>query len=367
MNDAPAPSILVVDDTVANLELIASMLGEQGFEVRPVTNGRLALQAVEHAPPDLILLDVNMPEMDGYAVCRALKQKAAARDVPVIFLTALNETSDKVKAFEAGGVDYVTKPFQFEEVLARVRAHVGLRRAQVDLAASYERLRSLEKLRDDLVHMVVHDMRSPLGVLLGRLELLRKRLGPALADDAAKQLVAASAAAAGLNRMANELLDVSRLEAGQLPLSRQSSDLAQVARDVAASLAALDRSRAIDVEAPERALANVDEVLVRRVLENLVSNGVKHTPAGSRLTIAVAPHAGGTRLSVQDQGPGVPAEARERIFEKFGTVEARQNRSYHSAGLGLAFCRLAVEAHGGRIGVEAPAGGGSRFWFELPA
>ena len=364
---AAIPSVLVVDDTLANLQLLVKMLGDVGLEVRPVTSGRLALQAVERAPPDLILLDITMPEMDGYEVCRALKEQPRSKDIPVIFLTALTETTDKVRAFEAGGVDYITKPFQFEEVLARVKTHLALRRAQVERAESFERLRALEKLRDNLVHMVIHDMRSPLGVLMGRLDLLRRRLGSAISPDVATQLRGAAEAAAGLNHMVDDLLDVSRLEEGKLPLDRTTCDLAQIAQGVATDLLALDSQRRIEVEAPGSVPVPCDASIVRRILENLVSNGVKHTPAGSRLTIAIASGRDRVRVSVQDEGPGVPPEARVRIFEKFGTLEARKDRTYHSAGLGLAFCKLAVEAHGGSIGVEGPAEGGSRFWFELPA
>src|SRR6476619_7683520 len=132
-------SVLVVDDTIENLRLLSSMLEEHGYEVRPVTNGRQALQAVERDPPDLILLDITMPEMDGYEVCRRLQERDGSRDVPVIFITALTDAADKVLAFEAGGVDYVTKPFQFEEVLARVRTHVALSRARSALTQSYQR------------------------------------------------------------------------------------------------------------------------------------------------------------------------------------------------------------------------------------
>src|SRR5262245_56741864 len=124
----PQASVLVVDDTVDSLRLLSDLLGQQGYEVRAVTNGRQALQAVEHDPPDLILCDITMPDMDGYEVCRRLRAAEQSKDVPVIFLTALTETADKVRAFDAGGVDYVTKPFQFAEVLARVRTHVALRR-----------------------------------------------------------------------------------------------------------------------------------------------------------------------------------------------------------------------------------------------
>ena len=173
--------MLVVDDTIENLRLLSDLLGEHGYEVRAVTTGRQALQAAEQAPPDLILLDISMPEMDGYEVCRRLKAAERSRDVPVIFLTASADTADMVLAFDAGGVDYVTKPFQFEEVLARVKAHVALRRAQSELAASYARLRDLEQLRDDLVSMVVHDMRSPLQSMLISLRMLEDSASPSWA------------------------------------------------------------------------------------------------------------------------------------------------------------------------------------------
>ena len=171
----PAPSVLIVDDTLENLRLLADLLGEQGYEVRPVTNGRQALQAVEQDPPDLILLDINMPEMDGYEVYRRLRLNERCRDLPVIFLTALSDTVDKVRAFNMGVVDYITKPFQLEEVLARVRTHIALQRARAALAKSYGRLRALETLRDDLVQMIVHDMGSPLLAVQINLENVKRQ------------------------------------------------------------------------------------------------------------------------------------------------------------------------------------------------
>jgi two-component system, sensor histidine kinase and response regulator len=359
------PNILVVDDTAENLRLLASMLGAQGYEVRPVTNGRQALQAVERDPPDLVLLDINMPEMNGYEVCAALKARERSRDVPVIFLTALGDVSDKVRAFEVGGVDYVTKPFQVEEVLARVRTHVALRHARRDLEQSYTRLRELEKLRDDLVHMVVHDMRSPLMVMLGHLQLLRESSKAVLGENIS-DLEAAAQSARALTRLASDLLDVSRLEDGKLPLDRAPHDVGALAAEVGRSLGVLDRERTIELEIGPLPPVNCDAGIVRRVLENLIGNAVKHTPAGARVKIAVGAGRRCARIRVIDAGPGVPPEARTRVFDKFETLAARKDQRYHSAGLGLAFCKLAVEAHGGRIGIESAEPNGSIFWFELP-
>ena len=364
---AGATSVLVVDDTVENLRLLSDLLEQHGYEVRAVTNGRHALQAVEHAPPDLILLDIAMPGMDGFEVCRRLKATDGAKDVPVVFLTALTETADKVRAFESGAVDYVTKPFQFDEVLARVRTHVSLRRAQAALADSYARLRALEEVRDDLVHMIVHDMGGLLMALQINLDLLLKGVSATLTDSSRRDLQAAIDTAQVLGRMVNELLDVSQLEQGRMPIDPAVCDLARIARDVRTALQAIDRDRPIDIDSAEAVPVRCDSHLVRRVIENLVSNALTHTPRGSRVRIAITSRDGHVRLAVHDEGRGVPPDAREKIFEKFGTIEGRHQRTYHSAGLGLAFCKLAVEAHGGRIGVDPGTPIGSTFWFELPS
>jgi two-component system, sensor histidine kinase and response regulator len=368
MNEPAAPpaSVLVVDDTIANLRLLSDLLGNQGYEVRAVTNGRQALQAVEQDPPDLILLDIAMPEMDGYEVCRRLRAKDRSKDVPVIFLTASTDTADKVLAFDTGGVDYVTKPFQFEEVLARVKTHLALRRARVALVESYQRLRALEELRDDLVHMIVHDMRSPLMAILIHLNLLQ---GPvaALSKDRQDDLRAAVEAVEELSRMVSDLLDVSRLEEGKMPLERAAWDLARMAEEVRASFGALDRQRQIDVESAGTVEVTCDGAIIRRIMENLVSNAIKHTPPSSWVGISIKGRDGRVRVEVHDEGHGVPSEARVKIFEKFVTIKNRDERTYHSTGLGLTFCKLAIEAHDGTIGVDARAPTGSTFWFELPA
>jgi signal transduction histidine kinase len=366
MSQSPArASILIVDDTVENLQLLSSMLQDHGYEARPVTNGRDALVAARQHPPELILLDVSMPEMDGYEVCARLKEIPELREIPVIFLTALSSTADKVKAFEAGGADHVTKPFQIDEVLARIRVHVALRRSQLELQASYDRLRRLERLREDLVQMVVHDMRSPLSALMGLLELVQT--DSTLGAQAAEDLQYAIQSAAGVNGLANDLLDISRLEEDKLPLDRQPCDLAQIGRDVLVRLGPLDRTRLLDLDAPGPVAVRCDRGLVHRVVENLVGNAVKHTPRGGRIIVSATARPGRVRVAVRDEGPGVPPEARTQIFEKFGTVAARREHQYHSTGLGLTFCKLAVEAHGGTIGVDAGDPTGSVFWFELPA
>ena len=358
-----ASGILLVDDTVENLRVLAGMLTTNGFDVRPVTSGHDALNAVAHATPDLILLDVMMPDMDGFEVCARLKSSPRTRDIPVIFLTALNEMDHKIRGFDVGGNDYITKPFQMQEVLSRVRNQLALQSARRDLAVSLQRLQELEQLRDDLVNMVVHDMRSPLMVLMMDLAMLKS----ADRADAAELFDSAERTTQLLNQMTNTLLDVSRLEQGQMPLQRAPCDLRALAERVCREMNVLEPGRSLTCGAEQPVTVSCDESLIARVLSNLISNGIKHTPAEGALSVCVSARDGAARVSVQDQGPGVPAEVRPRLFEKFGAMSVRKERRYHSAGLGLAFCKLAVQAHSGTIGVDSAPGGGSSFWFELPA
>jgi two-component system, sensor histidine kinase and response regulator len=370
---AAVPNILVVDDTPENLQLLSGMLKGSGYKARPVPSGEMALRAAANDPPDLILLDINMPEMNGYQVCERLKADASLASIPVIFISALNETMDKVKAFSLGGVDYITKPFQFEEVHARVETHLKLRQLQKELECrnrqlqeNYDRLRELETLRDNLVHMIIHDLRSPLGLMAGYVDLIRAKLGGKLAPTEMGYVDIVGKHTEHLLDMVTTLLDVSRMEANQMPLRRERFDLVAEARSVVDALGALAGKRRVNVEAqPASVQANADKDVIRRVIGNLVGNALKYTPDDGCIRITVGTKDSMVRLDVADTGPGIPAEYHTKIFEKFGQVDKQAPR--HSTGLGLTFCKLAVEAHGGRIGLESVVGKGSTFWITLPA
>ena len=373
--DALGGEVLVVDDTPANLQLLASMLKERGYGVRAVPSGALALRAAEAQLPDAILLDINMPEMNGYEVCRRLKLDARLRDVPVLFISALSEPLDKVEAFAVGGDDYVTKPFELEEVNARVAAHVRLRRMQLELEQrnrtieqAYERLRQLEQLRDTLTHMIAHDMRSPLTGILAALDFLQSDTASQITAESREDLQLGVDSVRELIRMINDLLDVSRMEASELPLERARCNVDELARRALESLGARTRNRSIELLGlGELPALDCDPELIRRVLVNLLDNAIKYTPASEVVRIRATQDGGTARIEVADNGPGIPQDSKGLIFEKFGVIKQPLPSRLHSTGLGLAFCRLAVEAHGGAIGVDSgPLGQGSTFWFTLP-
>lgn len=345
------PSILVVDDQPGNVMLLVRMLAERGYLPRPVLSGRQALVEARADPPDLILLDISMPEMNGYQVCEQLKADAALKDIPVIFVSALNETMDKVRAFRVGGVDYVTKPFQFEEVYARVKTHLQLRR--------------LEKLHADLTLMVIHDLRNPLTVICGHLEMLEFDPTLNVGGEAMALVSGARRSAEDLINLVGSLLDFGKMGAGEMKLRHEACDVNVLIRRVLANLQPLPGRRTVTVDAPEStAVVMADLCLIRRVLQNLLGNALKFAPAGGVIRIGVAANACEVRFTVTDDGPGIAPAHQQRIFEKFGQLEGPQ--SHLGTGLGLAFCKMAVEAHGGRIGVDSDPGKGSTFWVTLP-
>jgi len=359
-------NIMVVDDTPANLQLLHQMLRENAYRVLAFTDGRMALTAAAKSPPDLILLDIKMPGMDGFEVCERLKADEVLKEIPVIFISALSETIDKVKAFAVGGVDYITKPFQFEEVNARIETHLEIRRQKRELQQTYDKLSELETLRDSLVHMIVHDLRSPLTVVTGYLQLAEMEQ---LSKEAGEYVGKAIIATGTLLEMISTLLDVSKMEAGLMTIERADVDMRDIVSETIRMIQPLKGLRCITITSPEEmeTLAG-DAALIKRVIQNLISNAIKFTDKDTGIiTVGIeVVDKEMVRVSVVDNGHGIPLEYREKVFDKFTQVAATKQGHQYSSGLGLTFCKLAVESHGGRIGLESEVGKGSTFWFELP-
>ncbi len=361
------PSILAVDDLPQNLHLLTRVLRQRGMRVRPVTSGPVALQVALAEPPDLILLDIDMPEMNGFEVCARFKAHERLREIPIIFLTAHTDAQAKVQAFALGGVDYITKPFQLEEVHARVTTHLELRRRRQEIEDAYRRLRELERARDELVHMMAHDMRSPLSALIMNLEALQEDLLEIVEAENLEDIEAAIAAGYRLSRMTDELVELNRLEQGRMPVEYADCDLVELVQRAVRNVLPSGSCRTVSVVADGPVPQGVDVKLIGRVVENLVSNGLKHTPDGLELVVTVAvDEVGEALVEVEDRGPGIPAELHDHIFDKYATLKSSTRSPGSSTGLGLAFCKQAVKAHGGRIGVHSVPGEGSRFWFSIP-
>jgi signal transduction histidine kinase len=357
--------VLVVDDEAANRSLFATMLESDGHEAVLAADGHQALSAAAEAAPDVVLLDVMMPELNGYEVCRRLKADPETAAIPVIMLTGLSQRDSRLEGIRAGANDFLNKPVDLTELRLRVRNAIHSKRLYDEVRAGYARLEKLEALREDLTGMIVHDMRSPLMGISGFLELLQMQTKDVLPEEDYEFLGRALESSHQLMEMVNSLLDVSRLESGEMPLCCGGHDLAHLARAAVESLGSLTWNGRVEVEASGPVYAFCDEQLVQRVIANLVGNGVKFSPKDRPVRVRIS--GGGERatVSVADDGPGIPAEFHERIFEKFGQVDPC-GRRLRSSGLGLAFCKLAVEAHGGEISLRSAPGEGSEFRMDIP-
>jgi signal transduction histidine kinase len=359
--------VLVVDDEAFNRELLNAILENKGYTVVDAENGRQALEIVESAPVDVILLDVMMPFLDGFEVCRRIKANPVTARIPVILVTSLSDRRDRLRGIEEGASDFLTKPVDIQEVLLRVRNAVYTKKLYDRLEFSYEKLKELEKLRDKLTHMLVHDMRSPLAGILGYLEMIKMQSQFGTQQRILHFTNQALHSTTTLIEMVSSILDVSRLEEGKMPLHHTLANLEEMAGQVIESLACAGKDIQISLTCPQGSASVLcDEEIIRRVFVNLIANAIKFTDEEGRVNIQIEKNEEALKVMVSDNGPGIPPEHLQMIFEKYSQVELRSQIHKYSTGLGLTFCKLALEAHGGHIGVDSQVGKGSTFWFVLP-
>jgi two-component system sensor histidine kinase/response regulator len=352
--------ILVVDDVAKNLQVVGTMLRNAGYAVMPATSGADALESVRAQAPDLILLDLMMPEVDGLEVCRRLKAEPATRQIPVIFLTASNEMEHLVQGFEVGAVDYVTKPFNPPELLARVRTHLELKHAR-------QQLRLMNDEKNEFMGIAAHDLRSPLNAIKGYSEMILE--DPALGGENAELAHKIHEAAARMSGMIQNLLDANRIERGEMQLALAPTEL----NAVLAAVVEVQRPRATAKLQPihletdtAAAVAAVDPAVIVQVLDNLVSNAVKYSPPGKSIFVRLKRKARIVRIEVEDQGPGLSAEDQKRLFGKFARLSAKPTGGEHSTGLGLSIVKKMVEGMSGSVWCESELGKGATFIVTFP-
>jgi two-component system sensor histidine kinase/response regulator len=421
----PKADILIVDDTPDNLRLLSAMLQNQGYKVRKAMNGLRALQVVEMVVPDLILLDIFMPDLDGYEVCRHLKQSPATRDIPVLFVSASDESLDKVLAFEVGGLDYITKPFDVREVLARVETHLKLRKLQlqlqlqneqlsqevhnritaekalqclnqeledrvrartaelqaantqlreleVELRASLDKEHELNQQKDEFLKNISHELRTPLNGILGNLRLVLDELCDTREEE--QELIQeADLSAMRLLRMVNNVLDLANVIMQQVKVEMQTVDVCALLDTAIAPfqsqierqqlhLFRRDRDPSLSVRADPRHLG--------KVFSHLLDNAVKFTPQGSiTITTSIQPALDGSRaaIAIEDTGIGFDPSLEPKLGQAFVMVDGTLTRSQGGAGLGLAISKELMQLMGGTIAlVSAGKGRGTRVLLSLP-
>jgi two-component system sensor histidine kinase/response regulator len=384
-------NLLVVDDDRLARQTMDVFLTREGYEVRCAPNGETALKLAGEDSPELILLDIRMPDMDGFEVCRRLKEDPQTGHIPVIFISGLEDVADKVKGFEVGGVDYITKSFQREEVLARVETHLAFRRLQKQIEAQNGQLQQeieksksaeealadrtvqLERINrelvalnaelDDFTNMASHDMQEPLRTLMAFSDLLRKDLGDSLPEQAAKDLTFISDAAKRMQTLIQDLLALSR--AGRAHPKKEKVSLRECA-DLALEALAV-RVKETGAQILRDKLPDVwgDSTLLTQLYQNLIGNALKFSGDQRPIIHLTFEEQEGTPIfGVKDNGIGIEPNYAREVFKPFMRLHGRAE--YEGSGVGLAICRKIVGRHGGKIWVESEPGRGAHFRFTFP-
>ncbi len=365
--------ILVVDDNAANCLLAQQALEDEGYQVVVARGGVDGIAAFESRRPDCVLLDVRMPELDGFAVCESIRALPYGAEIPVLFLTALRDVDTFDQVLRVGGNDFLTKPLRPAELVARVRSALELKRLGAELREHYElhkcqrdEMLRLQLQKERLAAFIVHDLKNPVNSLDLHAQLLQRHEG--LPDDARESVAAIRAQVRQLTRMISNLLDVAKADEGRLVPRCWDWDVRGLVDEVLAEAAVHARGRKVGLQstiAVERICADRD--LVQRVLANLVENALRYSPSETTVTVTAARVPEATELRVADAGHGIAVDMRQKVFDAYVQVDSGTEPSVRrdGRGLGLSFCRLAVEAHGGSIWVE-DAKPGATFCLRLP-
>ncbi|MDB4970918.1 MAG: hypothetical protein JWN44_6607 [Myxococcales bacterium] len=354
--------ILVVDDVAMNRELLRVLLEPAGHEVIEVDSGEAALLAATATPPDLVLLDVMLPGMNGFETASKLKQRTGGF-LPIIMVTSLNDPSSRLLALRVGADDFVSKPIDRWELAARCNNLLKLRSQERELAERNQQLIELQRFRDEMASLVVHDLKNPMAVVLSNLEYVLAGDDILTQDQRDAILDARSGAFRTLRLLAN-LLDVSKLEASRLLLQRAKINFERLIEPILGNRTRLLASRGIVLTlamAPDEVAIDID--LMTRVIENILDNALRYTPAQGSVKIEARCTPESCELRIGNSGPPVPEAERPHIFEKYGQAEGAQRTNL---GLGLYFCRLVVEAHGGKLTLDSEATLPTVFSMQLP-
>jgi two-component system sensor histidine kinase/response regulator len=369
--------VLVVDDSQESVDLLEYFLKPAGYKIVKARDGAEALEVVEKDPPDIILLDIMLPKINGYEVCEKLKKRQTTFHIPIIMITVLKELKDKIKALEAGADDFLSKPFDSVELLTRVKSllrikfyHDEIIKRNQELEKQKEALLREDQLKKELTNLIIHDMKNPLFVIQGNLQMMEmnRAVSPAESSDLYTQRIARSSRS--LLRMILNLLDISRLEQKKMEIEPVPTDLNAMVNDIVESFKDIPEHQSKSVHMKMRDdLPNifVDKEIFERVLENCFNYIFQNTPEFMSIEVETAEtKKGRLRLNITHDGKPIPEEYREKIFLKNAQPELKKAGYKPARGLGLIFCRLALEIQDGKLYLDEDNKEKNNFIFDIP-
>lgn len=364
-----SPTVLIVDDNSNNVKIIALALQPLNFKLVIATSGKTAIEMVEKTRPDLVLLDVMMPGMDGYETCRIIKSKEENTNLPVIFLTALTDKENTLKGFENGGVDYITKPFNKDELISRVKTHLELKLTRDELEETSKYLYSLNSVKDKLFSVIGHDLRSPLGSVKMYLEYLSESLDELTKEQLHGTFDNLVKTVDEVFSLLENLLGWAKSQSGNLSINKELIDL----YDLTSNVYSLNKGNLkfknlkFNVNIAPDTTIFADIISMRSVFRNLLSNAIKFTPEGGTISINSEIVDGFVVIEFKDTGIGIPEENIEKIFDSTQHISTFGTNSEVGSGLGINLCKDFTQKNGGELWVKSIVGQGTSFFLRLPA
>lgn len=354
-------NILIIDDNPMNLLLTSKILESFGFRVTVAESGRAGLNLLESELPSLILLDISMPEMDGYEVCEVIQNHSKWKQIPVIFLTANTMTEDLVKGFEKGGVDYITKPFKSEELFVRVSTHL-------ELAESRKRILEMNSSRDKLYSIIAHDIRSPLSAILQTVDAIDQGYFDPASDDFKEIIHHLKERTAETSTLLNSLLQWTRLQDEKIVIKLKETNVNTLLMSCLQLLTANANQKNITInfESNSDEFAWCDEVSMHTVFRNLISNAIKFTHENGKIEVRLIPADAVLKVQITDSGIGMSEEVIEKIFDKNLHYTSSGTKNEQGTGLGLMLVKDFVQKNNARLHIESSVGVGTTFTVEIP-
>ena len=365
------PLILLVDDIVENLKVLGNIFKNEGFQIAIASNGEAAISIARSKLPDLILLDVQMPGMDGFEVCKTLKSDVLTKDIPILFLTAKTESEDIIKGFELGAVDYITKPFNNNELLARVRTHTELQLTKRKLENSNKELKNLVATKDKFFSIIAHDLRSPFIALLGFSEIIKDDFKDLSEASLLEYINIIYVTANDTYKLLDNLLQWSRIQLGKMDFAPEAFNLKKSVDQICHLLNLQSSQKDITLinSMPEDTVIYADNNMLDTIIRNIISNAIKFSTNGSSVVIGINGSKSSPNDSViyiKDKGKGIPYQDQNKLFKLDINYSTTGTNKEKGTGLGLILCKEMIEKHNGKIWFESVPDEGTTFFISLP-
>ena len=370
------PKVLIVDDNKENIDLIAYFLKPQDYQILTALDGVEALKIVEHDEPDIILLDIMLPKMDGFQVCERIKKDRKTQFIPIIMITALKELKDKIRSLEVGADDFISKPFENVELLTRVKSllrikkyHDEIQQKNAELEKKNKTLQRLDKFKEELNHHIVHDMKNPLFVIQGNLQMMALAVEQTTSPTLRKYVDRIDRSTQSLLRMVLNLIDISKIEDGKMELNQELVNLNDLVNKCIHRFEDYpeNQKKKFELHLSEGgSTLKVDSSVMERVFDNLISFAVTNVPEDGKIEIGSKRLNNTLEYFIHDYGQQIPMKYSDEMFNQFSQVEIKKEGYRVGRGLGLTFCKLAVEAHGGSLSIDPNNKVGNRFILNLP-